>query len=280
MDKLLIVDGMNLLFRMFYGMPSRIIGANGKPIQGALGFTGALLKILKMTEPSHAIVIFDSENCGERRLIDPDYKADRPDLSLLPVEETPFSQLDDVYRAIELIGIAKTEAVGCEADDMIASHAVFYSKYAPVVIVSDDSDFFQLISDRITVMRYNSDRSRVYTPDTVREIYGIFPSLYAQHKALTGDGSDNIKGVYGVGPKYAASLLNEFGDIHALLSRSEEIRRPSLRRAVSESKERILNNLRLIELSGDSAEVFEMSRLKYVDSGMKTGDIMRALGLL
>ena len=59
MRRLLLVDGMNLLFQMFYGMPARIVNADGKAIQGTLGFVGALLKILRATEPSHSLVIFD-----------------------------------------------------------------------------------------------------------------------------------------------------------------------------------------------------------------------------
>ena len=78
MDKLLIVDGMNLLFQMFYGMPSRIVNSRGKPVQGTVGFVGALLKMLRLTGPTHAVVLFDGETWNERRELDPQYKANRP----------------------------------------------------------------------------------------------------------------------------------------------------------------------------------------------------------
>ena len=91
MDKLLIVDGSNLLFQMFYGMPARIVGADGKAIQGTLGFVGALLKIIRMTAPTHVLVVFDGECENPRRELDEDYKGNRPDYSQLPEEDTPFS---------------------------------------------------------------------------------------------------------------------------------------------------------------------------------------------
>ena len=62
MKKLLLVDGSNLLFQMFYGMPTRIVNSQGKAIQGTLGFVGALLKIIKMSRPTHLVVLFDGEH--------------------------------------------------------------------------------------------------------------------------------------------------------------------------------------------------------------------------
>ena len=109
MSKLLVVDGMNLLFRMFYGMPARIVNADGKAIQGTLGFVGALLKILRAISPTHVAVIFDGECENERRDIDKDYKANRPDYSQMAEDELPFSQLPDVYAALDLLGIPLIE---------------------------------------------------------------------------------------------------------------------------------------------------------------------------
>ena len=99
MKKLLIVDGMNLLFQMFYGMPSRIVNREGRAIQGTLGFVGALLKIIRMVSPTHAAVLFDGECENGRKELDSDYKANRPDYGTLSQDENPFSQLNDVYRA-------------------------------------------------------------------------------------------------------------------------------------------------------------------------------------
>ena len=74
MNKLLIVDGHNLLFQMFFGMPSRIINKDGKAIQGTLGFVGALLKIVRLTEPTHIVALFDGEHENERAALNAEYK--------------------------------------------------------------------------------------------------------------------------------------------------------------------------------------------------------------
>ena len=80
MNRILIVDGHNLLFQMFYGMPARITNSLGKAIQGTLGFVGALLKMIRAVQPTHVFVAFDGECENARTEIDSDYKANRPDL--------------------------------------------------------------------------------------------------------------------------------------------------------------------------------------------------------
>ena len=81
MDRLLIVDGSNLLFQMFFGMPARIVNEQGKAIQGTLGFVGALLKIIRMSNPTHIVALFDGEHENSRTALDADYKANRADYS-------------------------------------------------------------------------------------------------------------------------------------------------------------------------------------------------------
>ena len=71
MQKLLIVDGSNLLFQMFYGMPARIVGKSGRPVHGTIGFVGALMKIIRMVRPTHAVVLFDGEHENPRAALDP-----------------------------------------------------------------------------------------------------------------------------------------------------------------------------------------------------------------
>lgn len=102
MNRLLIVDGSNLLFQMFFGMPARITNSEGKAIQGTLGFVGALLKIIRRTEPTHVAVLFDGEHENLRNEMNADYKANRIDYSQVAEEDSPFSQLPDVYAALDI----------------------------------------------------------------------------------------------------------------------------------------------------------------------------------
>lgn len=279
MDKLLLVDGHCLLFQMFYGMPTRIVGKNGKAIQGTLGFVGAMRKMLAMTAPSHVAVIFDGEVHNPRTDLDADYKANREDFSHLAEDDNPFSQLPDIYRALDVMGIAHTETTDCEADDVLAAYAKALGKDTEIVIASQDSDFFQLISDKVTVLRYRGDHSLICDVAYIHQRLGIEPAQYADYKSLTGDGSDNIKGVPGIGPKTAAALMAQFGTLDALLSHPDQIARPRLREAVAQNLDRIRLNRALITLENHAAMPFSAQQMPYTDCKMTTTEVLIALGL-
>lgn len=174
MAKLLLIDGSNLLFQMFFGMPARIFGADGRAIQGVLGFVGALLKIIRMVGPTHVLAVFDGEIENTRADLDKAYKANRPDLRTVPEEENPYSQLDDIYRALDYLQIKRFETTDCEADDVIASYALTFND-TETVISSFDSDLFQLLSEHVSVLRYRGKNTVIYTPAQFCEKFGISP---------------------------------------------------------------------------------------------------------
>ena len=279
MDKLLIIDGSNLLFQMFYGMPARIVGLQGKAIQGTLGFVGALLKIIRMTKPSHVLVVFDGECINPRTELDENYKGNRPDYSEMPEEDTPFSQLPDIFAALDTLGICWRETESCEADDWIAGYARRYGTEMDVVIASQDSDFFQLITERVSVLRYRGKNTVICGPAYIREKLGIAPQQYAAFKSLTGDTADNIRGADKIGPKTAAELMNQFGSLDALLAQADSIRKPSIRESVTRNRERLLKNYELIRLDGAKELPFELDVLRWQDTGATTTQVLKKLGL-
>ena len=201
MDKLLIIDGSNLLFQMFFGMPSRIINGKGKAVQ----------------------------------------------------------QL--------------------ETDDIIAGYAYAYGEQMSVVIASFDSDFFQLINENIKVLRYRGKNTVVCDSDYIKEKLGIAPFLYADFKSLTGDSSDNIKGADKIGPKTAARLLHEFGDLESILENSDSIERPSIKESIVKNAERLRTNYKLIKLGGKAVIPFSISELEYNYSGITTNEVLNGIGL-
>ena len=278
MDKLLIIDGSNLLFQMFYGMPARIVNADGKAIQGTLGFVGALLKIIRMVRPTHVIAVFDGECENPRRELDEDYKGNRPDYSDMPEEDTPFSQLPDIYAALDVLGICYGETQNCEADDWIAAYAVQRGDLA-AVIASQDSDFYQLIRPDVSVLRYRGKQSQLCDVCYIREKLGIEPQQYAVFKALTGDTSDNIRGADKIGPKTAAQLLNRFGDLEALLENAQQIEKPSIRESVIRNAARIRKNYALIALEGTHPLPFAVESLRWQDGGLTTTEVLQRIGL-
>lgn len=279
MDKLLLVDGSNLLFQMFYGMPARIVNKDGKAIQGTLGFVGALLKIIRMTKPTHLAVLFDGESYNERTEIDQEYKATRPDYSLMNEENVPFSQLPDIYAALDYLGICHQETTVCETDDWIATYVFKYENENNIVIASHDSDFFQLICDNVRVLRYRGDKTVICDREYIKRKLGIIPEQYALFKSLTGDNADNIKGAEKVGSKTAAMLLGQFENMKELFDNTDKITKASVRESIIKNRERIELNYKLIRLDGGADIPFDKAKMKFSDNGITTGEVLKGIGL-
>ncbi|HAN42077.1 MAG TPA: flap endonuclease [Sphaerochaeta sp.] len=279
-DHMLLVDGMNLHFQMFFGMPARILNSQGKAIQGVVGFVGAIRKIIEMTKPTHVLVVFDGEHHNPRTDIDSEYKANRPDLSDEPDEENPFLQLPDVYAALDAIKIAHCETSVCEADDLIASYAKRFEAASRITISSFDSDFFQLIGPNTSILRYRGERSIVCNQDYLREKFNIEGSQYVDFKSLTGDTADNIRGVDGVGPKTASKLISQFGDLNNLMENYQSIESQRLRERIEGTLERLKLNRTLIQMDCNQELPYQMENLKFTAKIPKTRVVLSEIGLL
>ena len=277
--KLLIVDGHNLLFQMFFGMPARIIGKDGRAIHGTLGFVGALIRMIKMVEPTHLVVLFDGEHENPRIELSPDYKANRIDYSNVPDEENPYSQLYDIYAALDCMGIPHTEITDGEADDAMAAYAITYGSQMEVIIASYDSDFFQLITENVKILRYRGDKTIVCDKPFLQEKFGISPTQYADFKSLTGDASDNIRGADKIGVKTAAALLRQYGSLQTIIENAENIQKPSIRESVKQHSERLKTNYRLICLDNKTSIPFAIDELAYTYDGILTNDVLGRIGV-
>ena len=251
-----MLNGHNLLFQMFYGMPSRIVNTNGRAIQGTLGFVGALIK---MANPSHLVVLFDGEHENERASILPDYKANRIDYSQVAEENNPFSQLQDVYNALSFMGIKYTEVEELETDDVIASYVYTYEQAIEIVITSFDSDFFQLINENVKVLRYRGKNTVICDNDFLKSKYNVIPSYYADFKSLIGDHSDNITGAENVGIKTASVLINQFGSLQNIINNVENISKKSIRESIVRNKGKLQDNYKLIKLENRTKLPFSLN---------------------
>ncbi|MBE6013675.1 MAG: 5'-3' exonuclease [Lachnospiraceae bacterium] len=279
MEKLLIVDGTNLLFQMFFGMPSKIVNKDGKPIHGLLGFIGAFIKIIKITSPTHIVILFDGEHENSRTELLADYKANRMDYTTVPEENNPFSQLKDIYDALDFLAVKHTEITELEADDVISSYALKYGKDMEIIISSFDSDFFQLINERVSILRYRGSNTILCETAYIQDKYGILPYQYADFKALTGDASDNIKGAEKIGPKTAAALMNQFGNLHEIIINADKISKPSIQESILRNTDRLHNNYKLIKLDDKATIPFDISELIYSYSGITTNEILTGINL-
>ena len=275
-EKLLIVDGHNLLFQMFYGMPNKIYNEDNVPIQGVIGFIGALLKIIKINNPDYIVILFDKEQELDRKKINENYKDNRINYSNVSDDENPFFSLKYIYKVLDLIKIKYTEVDTYEADDMIASYVFSYFGRYDIIISSQDSDFYSLINDSVNVFKYRGIKSELVTKEKIFEKYHIDSKYFADYKALIGDNSDNIKGVYGIGPKTATSLINEYGNIINIINNANEISNIKLRNKILDNISLLKENIELIKYTKTYELPFSIDELKInMDKNVKTMEVLK-----
>lgn len=278
-DKLLLIDGHNLLFQMFFGMPARIRGKNGKSVQGTLGFTAAVLKMIRTLNPTHVLVVFDGECHNVRTDINEDYKSNRPDYGALSDDENPLSQLPDVYAALDYLKIRRFECEDCECDDIIATYAKTIGQNTQTVICSYDSDFFQLITDKVTIYRYKGDSSVICDAEYLKAKFNVTPERYVDFKCLTGDKADNVKGADKIGEKTASKLINEYFTLKNLLENASKIKRESIKKSLIENKRRLIDNYKIIKLDSRNSLPLELNDLTYDLPKVNATHVLKAIGL-
>lgn len=273
--KIVLVDGHNLLFRMFYGISASIKNTKGKEIRGLIGFIGSLKRIVDEFKPYSLIVIFDSQTSKNSNLkIDINYKQNRVDYSNIPENENPFSQLPLIKKALEYLNIFYLEVENYEADDYIAS-IIYSNKENQYIIVSTDSDFIQLVDNNTFLYVPRGKKSVLYTPEEVIKKYNIPATKYVIFKSLVGDKSDNIKGINGIGRISAVKIL-KYNSIDNYMFNNCNSR---LSKILVENKELIIKNQRLINMnkSLDASQIIfnELSENIYV---LKTYEIIEEIG--
>ena len=282
MRKLLLVDGHNLLFQMFYGMPSRIIGKNGQSIQAVVGFIGALLKVIKNIQASHVVVLFDGENGSHRVDENLEYKGNRKDYTDAADEDNPFLQLNEIIRALDFAKIKHFEIIErMETDDIIASYALKYKNDFDVYILSNDTDFMQLVEKNVRVYVYRGKKSTIYDDVTVFNKYGVRPQYFADYKSLVGDSSDNIRGIRGIGPKTAKKLIDKFGHVEDIVSNMDSMESGFIKSQIAENTDILFANMKLIRLSKITATPYEIDALCFNDyENYRTVGILKEINLM
>ena len=195
-----LVDAMAYIFRAYYSQHPRS-GPAGQPTNASFGFLDFLLRLIVRENPSHLAIVFDSGPRSFRNSLYADYKANRdaaPD-DLLP----QFAQCEQLAEAL---GLPVFKVENHEADDVLASLACRCSGAGhDVRIISGDKDLAQLVDERVSI--HDPARSKRFTVRTVPKHFGVEPGQMVDYLALTGDASDNVPGVRGVGPKTASALL-------------------------------------------------------------------------
>lgn len=282
MDTLYIIDAVNFLFRSYYAI-GNMTNEQGQSTGALFGFIRSLQKIRKDFSPSHLICVFDGpDNKRSRQSVYAEYKMHRKG-----APEDLFPQFEWAYEYCEAAGISTICVEGVEADDTMATAALWAEKKgAKVFLCSSDKDLAQLVNDQIFLLQPHKDNLIIDT-QKVEEIYGVRPNQILDYLAIMGDASDNIPGLEGFGPKTASSLLKEFGSLDEILAHPEKVKGEKKQEILRTQKDQALLSRELATLNQhvpipEEEEFYRIKpaqtdRLKELFQRMKFNSLLREL---
>lgn len=246
-QRVMLIDGMALLFRSFYATAMSgyyMVNSQGIPTNGIHGFVKHMMTAINKYNPSHVICCWDMGSSTFRNELYPDYKGNRgaPPQELVP----QFSIVKEVVESFDIPNIGLS---GYEADDCIGTLAKWHSKDSSVLILTGDQDILQLLDENISVLilKKGIGNYAEYTSSSFYEEKGITPKQMIDLKALMGDTSDNYPGVRGIGEKTALKLLQEHQTIEGILENVESLTKSQMTK--------IKEDLNMLHLSRKLAEI-------------------------
>lgn len=262
MNKIYIVDAVNYLFRSYYAI-GPMLNEKGESTSALYGFIRSVQKLIKDFSPDHLVAVFDGpDNKKSRQAVYADYKMHRKG-----APEDLFPQFDWAYEWCEMAGISTLCVEGVEADDTMASVAVWAAKNeAQVYLCSSDKDLMQLVNERIFMLHAHKENMLV-NEAKVKELFGVRPDQMLDYLAIVGDTSDNIPGIAGFGPKTATTLLEEFGTLDAILAHPEKVKGEKKQEILRTHKKDALmsRELATLDLNIEIPKEIEFYRIKDPD---------------
>jgi DNA polymerase I len=258
--KLVLIDGNSIAYRAFFALPL-LNNDKGIHTNAVYGFTMMLMKILEDEKPTHMLVAFDAGKTTFRHKTFEEYKGGRqktpPELS----EQFPF-----IRELLDAYGISRYELENYEADDIIGTLSLNAEKEGfEVKIISGDKDLTQLSSNHTTVgiTRKGITDIEEYTPEHIKEKYGLVPEQIIDMKGLMGDTSDNIPGVPGVGEKTAIKLLKEFSSIEKLFESIDQVSGAKLKEKLQNFKDQAIMSKQLATIERHAPIKVDLDDITY-----------------
>ncbi len=263
-----LIDGSAFIFRAYHALPPLTRKSDGLPIGAVAGFCNMLHRYVEGNTgpdaPTHVAVIFDKGSHTFRNDMYDLYKANR---EAMPEDLRP--QIPLTRTATEAFNIACKEKEGFEADDIIATLAVqARAAGGRCTIISSDKDLMQLVGDGVEML--DAMKNKTIDREGVFEKFGVYPDRVVDVQALAGDSVDNVPGAPGIGIKTAALLINEYGDLDALLERAEEIKQPKRRQTLIEHAAQIRLSRKLVLLDENTPLDFTIDDLEVRDPDADT----------
>ena len=257
MEKFVIIDGNNILFRSYYALP-RLTNFEGVVSNGVFGFCNVLVKVIKEVNPKYIAVCFDSAKKNFRHDLFKDYKGKRR-----PTPDELINQFPIMKEVLKAMGIQIVEQVGLEADDLIGCLTRQFEDTERIVITAD-KDCLQLIREGVSIMQPQKGitESLIINEEKMKEVYGLNPIQIIDYKALAGDTSDNIPGVMGIGDKTAVNLLQEYGTLDGVYDNLDKIR-TSTRSKLEENKDDAYMSYQLATIVTNKHLDYQVSDFEY-----------------
>lgn len=290
--RLVLIDGHALLYRAFFSFPASLTLADGQMVNAAFGFIRILLSTLVELKPTHLAVSFDVGKTF-RHTAYAEYKAHREKMP-----EELKSQEPIVQELLRALNIPMYSMLDYEADDVIGTVAkIATKKNTPtsslpklggetegvsgenqVIIVTGDKDMWQLVNEQIKVFVPGGGKraSKLIDRTTTKELLGVWPEQVPDYKGLAGDGSDNIPGVGGVGPKTATELIEKYGSVEQIYQHLEEVR-PSVKQKLEKDEQMAKLSKELATIKTDVPVEFNWDDCKLVayDKEVATGVLLK-----
>ncbi len=257
MDRILIIDGNSLINRAFFAVPG-LTNKEGTPTNALYGFVQMFQKLLNDYAPTHITVAFDMRAPTFRHKSFSAYKGTRKGMP----DELQV-QMPIIKELLDYMGIYRLEWEGFEADDLIGTVARLGDEQgAEVFVATGDRDALQLATERTRIIYHGTKGNRLYDKAAVLEEYGINPEQVPDHKGLTGDVSDNIPGIPGIGKVTASKLLKKFETLEGILENTEAVEPIRIRELIQNHSESAVMSKRLGTIETHVPLVLDMEELK------------------
>ena len=262
-SKLIIIDGNAIMHRAFHAIPP-LSTPTGEPINAVHGFVSMLLRVVQDLKPTHIAVCFDQKEPTFRKKLLPSYQEQRPEMA-----SELSSQFEKVYKFLDASKIKIYGLSGYEADDVIGTLTETLNPKSEILIITGDRDILQLVDDKRNIKLFmpigGLANGQIFTEKETLVRMEVVPSQIPDLKSLIGDPSDNYKGVAGIGPKTAQTLLSKY--------KSKENIYKSLNEIPEKIREKLINGSKDCDMSYKLATIVRDVPVKFNFDDMNKWDL-------
>ncbi|MBU2445624.1 MAG: DNA polymerase I [Bacteroidetes bacterium] len=271
MKKIFLIDAMAMAYKAYFAFINRPLrNSKGQNTSAVYGFFSSLLKILEKEKPDYLAVAFDLKDKTFRHEKFPEYKATRQEMP-----EEMIYQIDYIKQILEAMDVAMLSMPGFEADDIIGTlvHKLKQNNFE-IYLVTPDKDYFQLINDQTFIYKpaKSMEDAELIDKNKLLEKMELSPSQIIDFLALTGDSSDNIPGVKGIGEKTALELLKEFQTLDNIYKDTSKVTKANVRKKLEEQKESAYLSKELVTINLETPISFQLEDFTVKKSNLRAVD--------